>query len=102
MQVCKPNFVPGKSRAAIIYLVPPLLKESSGLPEGIKSEQLFLPVGSALLLNLAPGGAYLDPPKRTPNRDLLHYCRSGRLLPCLFTLTRHCRAVYFCGALRSL
>jgi len=39
IRVYKPNFVPGKSRAAVIYLVPKLLSGSSGLPEGFQGEQ---------------------------------------------------------------
>ncbi len=40
-QVCKPNSViPEKTGTAIIYLIPTLLSEFSGLPEEIESEQL--------------------------------------------------------------
>jgi len=57
IRVYKPNFVPGKSRAAVIYLVPKLLSGSSGLPEGFQGEQPCPEKTSGnLLLDLAPSG----------------------------------------------
>ena len=58
VHVCKPNFVPGKSRVAVIYLAAALLPRSSGLPEGVQGEQPCLRENPAeiLLLDLAPSG----------------------------------------------
>lgn len=47
----------GKSRTAVIYLVPKLLSRSSGLPEGVQGEQPCPEKNSGnLLLDLAPSG----------------------------------------------
>jgi hypothetical protein len=61
--------LPGKSRMAVIYLVPALLPESSGLPKGYfrqrqKSKRTTLPSanGRSLLLDLAPDGVCHVPP----------------------------------------
>lgn len=57
IRVYKPNFVPGRSRAAVIYLLPKLLSGSSGLPEGVQGEQPCPEKNSGnLLLDLAPSG----------------------------------------------
>ena len=70
IRVCKPNSVPGKSRTAVIYLVPKLLSGSSGLPEGVQGEQPCPEKNSGnLLLDLAPSGVC-----RIPfNRDPVHH-----------------------------
>jgi len=57
IRVCKPNSVSGKNRTAVICLVPKLLSESSGLPEGIQGEQPRPGKNPGnLLLDLAPSG----------------------------------------------
>ncbi len=61
-QVCKPNSVIPHG-TAIIYLIPTLLSEFSGLPEEIESEQLSSGYPEPLLLDLAPGGVCRDPGK---------------------------------------
>ena len=93
-----------ETRAAIICLGSGLLRNSSGLPEGHQSEQLWsgrsripfyltlLQVGLALIPTIAG----------TPKRDLRYYYRSGRLLPCLFTLIpKYSGRYFFCGAFRD-
>jgi len=61
--------LPGENRTAIIYLVPPLLAKSSGLPEShsaksrnSKRTTLSSANGRNFLLDLAPGGVYLALP----------------------------------------
>jgi len=68
VHVYKPNFVPGKSRAAIICLAAPLLTRSSGLPEVNQGEQPCLRENPSdiLLLDLAPSGVCRVPQSGIP------------------------------------